>query len=79
VILGALLGAGMGLLVPRLHQDEAYEPRALEIYAMAGGVLLGALGSQLVPLETSSDGPATAGLVPLALRNGGGIAFVLSY
>jgi membrane-associated phospholipid phosphatase len=74
VIAGAVLGAGAGWLIPRLHESgEAYAPRPLELYAMAGGVLVGALGSQVVPLESHVS------VVPLALERGAGVGLIGSF
>jgi membrane-associated phospholipid phosphatase len=75
VLVGALLGTALGYVVPRLHESgDAYEPRPLELYAMAGGVVLGALGSQLMPLEHAVLTP-----VPMVVENGGGVQLVMEF
>jgi membrane-associated phospholipid phosphatase len=54
VFVGTMLGVGIGLLVPIIHQSEShptYEPSTGEIATMAGGFVLGILVSELAPID----------------------------
>jgi membrane-associated phospholipid phosphatase len=68
VLVGAVVGAGIGTLIPALHQDTYRVPTGLELGAMAGGLVAGVTFAELVPVESG------AGLVPLFIDGGGGIA-----
>ena len=82
VIVGSLLGAAVGFLVPYLHRDRqrSYLPAAGEWVAMAGGFGVGLLLSQLlpfkqdikVPLEKRSKQTIRYMLMPMTLEKGGG-------
>jgi membrane-associated phospholipid phosphatase len=80
VVVGAVVGAGIGYLVPALHADgDVYTPSGVEIAAMVGGVLVGALGSQFLPLHDDVLVPLhgkpalRVQLVPFAFSGGGGL------
>ncbi|HKQ68123.1 MAG TPA: phosphatase PAP2 family protein [Polyangiaceae bacterium] len=67
VIAGALVGTGLGIGLPYLHGGR-YRPELAEIAAAAGGVVVGMLATQLLPL---GDKPSKSGgrgwtLAPLA-------------
>jgi hypothetical protein len=89
VIIGAVIGAGIGYLVPALHADEgaAYAPSGREYAAMGLGVVVGVLGSELLPLHddvlvklgTGPPTPVSVQLQPLALPDGAGLAAVGSF
>lgn len=86
IFVGALLGGAVGYLVPALHADDrgVYKPSGLEIGAMVGGVVVGGLVSQLLPLGNDiavplgQDSGPTAGasmtLIPTVFEDGGGFA-----
>jgi hypothetical protein len=86
VIIGSLVGAGIGFLVPALHADEGamYTPSGREYAAMAAGVVVGVVGSQLLPLHDDvlvrlgggEVTPVTMQLQPMALPDGAGLAAV---
>ena len=85
VILGSLVGAGIGFLVPALHADEGavYAPSGREYAAMAAGIVVGAVGSQLLPLHDDvlirigdAPTPVSVSLQPIPLPEGGGLAAV---
>lgn len=92
IFVGALLGMAAGYLVPALHADGrgVYKPSGVEIGAMAGGVLIGALVSELVPVQNDlivplgqDSGPAagsesngSVSLVPAVFEHGGGFALI---
>jgi membrane-associated phospholipid phosphatase len=79
VIAGALMGTGMGLLVPLVHADTRglKAPSAEEWGAIGGGLLLGTLAGQLVPegrnVKVHLPKDTSAELVPVALAHGGGL------
>jgi membrane-associated phospholipid phosphatase len=75
VLVGALVGSAIGFGVPALHAGEAglYTPSALEVGAMAGGLVLGTAVSQLIPLGGDSEAP-TLGLAPAMIEGGTGLA-----
>jgi membrane-associated phospholipid phosphatase len=89
VAIGALIGAGIGFAVPALHADSGavYSPSGEEYLAMAGGILVGAVGSQLLPLPSDILVPvgggasvaATVGFTPIVLGQGGGLAAIGSF
>lgn len=85
VVVGAVVGAGVGYLVPALHADDGgrHAPSAREYLGMGAGLALGVLGSQLVPLERDvpvegGERPprVTARLVPMAVADGAGVLAV---
>lgn len=55
IVVGGLVGAGLGILVPVLH-GYRYRPRPAEYAAGGGGLLLGILVSQLLPLSIDAQG-----------------------
>lgn len=81
VIVGALVGAGLGVLVPWLHQEAPgrYRVRAEELYAMAAGVLAGAAASQLPSFEPEHLAALGIELRPLPLEGGAGTAVALRW
>jgi membrane-associated phospholipid phosphatase len=84
VLIGAVVGTGVGLTVAALRgPDGAFHPTGTDVAAMAGGVVVGALASQLLPVGRtvlapagSSSGGVTAQLIPLVLEHGSGLAAV---
>ena len=81
VILGALLGAGTGYLIPAIRDDAGfYRPSTRELVAIGGGLVLGTVGSQLLPLD--DDVLASLGgvqVVPVAWADGAGLLVGASY
>lgn len=53
VVVGGLVGAGVGIVVPVLH-GYRYAPRPAEYVAGGGGLLAGVLVSQLLPLHSDA-------------------------
>jgi membrane-associated phospholipid phosphatase len=90
IFVGALFGGAIGYVVPALHADGrgVYKPSGVEIGAMAGGVLVGGLVSQLLPLGNDiavplgqEPGPtpetgSSFSLVPTVFEQGGGFALI---
>lgn len=79
VLLGALVGSAIGVVVPLVHQRDGvrYRPSSREWWAMGGGIALGGLISQLMPLPndvTSLLDAAPIALSPLVLERGAGLA-----
>jgi len=72
VVIGAGVGMAVGYVVPALHAEGApYTPSATELELAAGGVLLGALVSQLIPLEKLQE----IQIAPVPIANGLGLSF----
>ena len=77
VVVGALIGTGVGVVVPRLHlEDSSYTPSTAQWAAMAGGVLVGTSAACLLPLDDDRrvqlpvDG---ALLLPMPVQHGTGV------
>jgi hypothetical protein len=70
VVVGALVGGAIGTLVPAIHSGEVYVPSGRECAAIGGGLALGVLTSELLPV----GGPPVH-LAPIVVHGGGGIAF----
>jgi membrane-associated phospholipid phosphatase len=80
VIVGALVGSAAGTIIPAIHTGGLYVPSAKELGALAGGLVLGAALSELVPLgdaETAPTDPINglpvvrAKMTPIVLPSGG--------
>ncbi len=81
IIMGAIVGAGMGLAIPRLHLDppSAYRPTTSEYATMAAGVAVGSASAWLIPFsdeiaEDLSSGPLLITPTPMP----GGVALTAS-
>jgi len=74
VVIGALIGSALGYAVPAFHAGDAgvYTPSALELGAIAGGVVLGTAASQLIPLGETGGTKMT--LAPAMIKGGTGLA-----
>lgn len=72
VVFGAVVGTAIGTVIPALHTGTLYAPSGAEWAAMGAGMALGVLTTELLPF---GGGPASLGLSPLLVKNGGGIAF----
>ncbi|MFW5741580.1 MAG: phosphatase PAP2 family protein, partial [Myxococcota bacterium] len=73
VVLGALVGAGIGAAIPRLHLDSpsSYSPSAAERIAMGSGLVAGTLFAWFVPLSDEIlPGPQ---VLPIPLTGGAGM------
>lgn len=73
VAIGGVIGGAIGTLVPALHDGEVYVPGGAEWAAIGGGLALGVLASELVPLG-GGDGAHALQLAPLVMHGGGGVA-----
>jgi hypothetical protein len=71
VVIGAAIGTAIGTLVPVLSGEDIAAPSGVEWASIGGGLALGVIASQLVPLGQSDT---RIGLAPLLVRDGGGIA-----
>lgn len=86
VLVGAVVGAGVGYLVPALHAEDGarYAPSGRDYAAMGLGLAVGLAGSQLLPLRhdvtvqlaDEAPSPVTVQLVPTAVPDGAGLAAV---
>jgi len=83
VVIGAAVGTGVGLTVAALRgPDGTFHPTGTDVAAMAGGVAIGALASQLLPARRAVLAPVsdarstsiTAQLIPIVLDHGSGLA-----
>lgn len=72
VVIGAVVGGTIGTVVPALHTGELHAPSGVEVAAMSGGLVLGAVVSQLLPVGGANPPVRVA---PLLMRDGAGIAF----
>lgn len=76
VVVGALIGTGMGALVPALHGGH-YAPEPSEYLAAGGGLLLGVGISQFVPLIVEPPPKQSSvgwSLTPWACAQGSGLS-----
>jgi hypothetical protein len=72
VVVGSLVGGAIGTAIPALHAGKLYAPSGGEWAAIGGGLALGVLGSELVPL--GDEGAPKLRLAPLVTRGGAGFA-----
>ncbi len=72
VITGAIVGAGIGVLVPVLH-GERYRPDGVELASAGGGLVVGTALSQFLPFDEIADANASWSVIPLAVRSGSGV------
>lgn len=86
VVIGGLIGATVGYVVPALHADDApYTPSGVDALAALAGIAGGLMLSQLVPLDRDAEqsAPATGlraalargQLSPVPLAGGLGVSF----
>ena len=73
VIMGAIIGAGIGFLVPYLHGGPAYHPSAVEWVAIATAPVMGVVFAQLIPVKPSVIVPLGTVALPWVAPGGGGI------
>jgi membrane-associated phospholipid phosphatase len=83
VVVGALVGIGLGIGVPVAH-GARYRPKAGELLAAGGGVVLGTTVAALLPFSREPIGPAEQAvewqLVPAALGDDGvGVSAIGSF
>jgi len=71
VIAGALIGTAIGILAPGLQGQGIEMPTSVEWAAIGGGLLLGVIGSQLIPMPRDILEPLAA-VTPVAYSGGGG-------
>jgi membrane-associated phospholipid phosphatase len=57
IVVGALVGIGLGIGVPVVH-GARYRPKAVELVAAGGGVVLGTTVAALLPFSREPIGPA---------------------
>jgi hypothetical protein len=71
VVIGAVVGGTIGTVVPALQTGQLVAPSGVELAAMGGGLVLGAVASQLLPVGSARP----VRVAPLLMRDGAGIAF----
>lgn len=78
IIIGSLVGVAAGTIVPAIHTGGVYKPSGAEWAALAGGLVLGTVLSQIVPAGSKEErdapdaGTLHTQLTPLVLPSGGG-------
>jgi membrane-associated phospholipid phosphatase len=76
VAIGAIVGLAAGTIGPAIHTGKVYKPSGAEWAAFAGGIVVGAAISELIPLgddeAPAKPGAMEAQLAPLVLPSGGG-------
>ena len=73
VIAGAIVGAGVGFLVPYLHGGPAYHPSAGEWAAIAAAPVVGVVLAELMPAKASVTVPLGTVALPWIAPGGGGL------
>jgi membrane-associated phospholipid phosphatase len=73
VIVGAIVGAGVGYAIPRLHGGPAYRPSAAEWIVIATAPLAGLGLAQLVPAKPTTIEPLMPIALPFITPGGGGV------
>jgi membrane-associated phospholipid phosphatase len=73
VIVGALLGAGFGYLVPALHGGPAYHPSAAELAVIAAAPVAGVFIAELLPAKPTMVVKLGTVALPWVAPGGGGI------
>jgi membrane-associated phospholipid phosphatase len=80
VIIGAIIGAGIGFAVPRLHGGTPPELSAAEWVAIGSAPLLGAVVAQLLPAKADIAIPLHhAAVLPWVAPSGGGVMLARSF
>jgi membrane-associated phospholipid phosphatase len=73
VIVGTIVGAGVGFLVPRLHGGPVYSPSAAEWIVIGVAPLAGIGIGQILPAQETTIAPLTPIALPYIVPGGGGI------
>ncbi len=73
VLVGALVGSSVGVVIPVLH-GERYRPDGWEFASAGGGLVTGAVISQLLPGVGDATEAASWTVTPVAFRAGSGLA-----
>jgi PAP2 superfamily protein len=73
VIAGAIVGAGIGFLVPYLHGGPAYHPSAGEWVAIATAPIVGVVLAELMPAKPGITVPLGTVALPWIAPGGGGV------
>jgi membrane-associated phospholipid phosphatase len=73
VIVGALVGAGVGFAVPRLHGGPKVELGAVEWVAIGTAPVVGVAVAQLLPAKADLTMPLQAVVLPWVAPSGGGL------
>jgi membrane-associated phospholipid phosphatase len=74
IVVGALVGVGLGVGVPALH-GARYRPKAAELVAAGGGVVVGTAAAALIPFRqdapVASETPTDVTVMPSTFESGG--------
>jgi hypothetical protein len=79
VIVGALVGAAVGYLVPRLHGGPEVKVDAAEWVAIGSAPVLGAVLAQLLPANADVVKPLQAAVLPWVSPSGGGVMLARTF
>jgi len=79
VIVGAIVGAGVGYLVPRLHGGPVYRPSGVEWIVIGTAPLAGLALAQLLPAKPSIMEPLTPVALPFITPGGGGMMLAQAF
>jgi hypothetical protein len=79
VIVGAIVGAGVGYLVPRLHGGPVYSPSAAEWVVIGTAPLAGLALAQVLPALPTIMEPLTPIALPFITPNGGGMMLAQAF
>jgi hypothetical protein len=79
VIVGTIVGAGVGFLIPRLHGGPAYSPSAVEWVVIAAAPLAGIGIGQLIPAKPTTLEPLTPVALPFITPGGGGLMIARAF
>jgi membrane-associated phospholipid phosphatase len=79
VIVGALVGAALGFVVPRLHGGPRVSLSTAEWVAIGTAPVVGAVVAQLVPAKLDFEPPVHALVLPWVTSSGGGVALARAF
>lgn len=79
VIVGAIVGAGVGYLVPRLHGGPVYRPSAAEWVVIGTAPLAGLVLAQLLPAKPTIMERLTPVALPFIAPGGGGMMLAQAF
>jgi membrane-associated phospholipid phosphatase len=79
VIVGAIVGAGVGYLIPRLHGGPAYSPSGTEWVVIGAAPIAGLALGQLLPATPTVTRPLTPVALPFITPRGGGMMLAQSF
>jgi hypothetical protein len=79
VIVGALVGAGVGFFVPRLHGGPVYKPSSTDWIVIASAPVAGVILGELLPAKASTLEPLGTIALPFVTPGGGGLLLARTF